>query len=170
MCCSRFTQAPTDRLYLTSISTSIPLRSTMVEADRDSGNFRISSHLACHHVRSSGRVKRGIRNVGHATLLAVLLLAAPLCAVAFVSNSGSLGYTSNAASPSASRPINPTFLPPSSVNIPSRAASSSSQTKLNMFMGSDGGILGIGTPELVRTEVSSHYRTLTSLSTQYPAD
>jgi len=39
---------------------------------------------------------------------------------------------------------------------PSRMNDKSSATSLNSFMGSDGGLLGVGTPELVRAELPLH--------------
>lgn len=83
----------------------------------------------------------------------LILVVGPLCTLAFVSKDGMVttrppGINSNRS---------PAFLPPQQP-FPSAAGarqvgstqSGSSSTQLNMFMGSDGGILGIGTPELVR--------------------
>jgi len=108
-----------------------------------SSNFLRTSSNSC------GR--RGSHRFGSWKLLSLFLIGAPLCTLAFVSNNnhnhaGAVATTTR----SRSSPINPAFLPSpktSAAWCPSRSASS---TQLNMFMGSDGGILGIGTPELVR--------------------
>ena len=91
---------------------------------------------------SSGR--RSGRRLGYGALAAVLAFGAPLGTLAFVSSSKGV------AKSSPSMRENCAFLP-SSVSY--RPASAPSPTQLNMFMGSDGGILGIGTPELVRARM-----------------
>jgi hypothetical protein len=45
-----------------------------------------------------------------------------------------------------------------SLNIPPSQVRNRQSTALNMFMGSDGGVLGIGTPELVSDEESIRRR------------
>lgn len=86
----------------------------------------------------SGRRNRlSLRYGRFGMIMTLLCLGAPLSTLAFVSN---------VQRPSAAKPLSSrtSFLPPM------RRTPTSSNTQLSMFMGSEGGILGIGTPELVR--------------------
>lgn len=109
-----------------------------------------------------GRRSRGLGYgflVAGVVVVALALARAPQGVMAFVSNNkNNIGLVVGKSSSSSSPIINPAFFLPSPTTtaaksyFPSRSASTStsSATQLNMFMGSDGGILGIGTPELVR--------------------
>lgn len=78
-------------------------------------------------------------------LATVICLGAPFVSFAFVSETNSL-VTSRSQQFSRQSPA---FLPPSTPFSIAKTTKQQSPTQLN-FMGSDGGILGIGTPEVVR--------------------
>lgn len=109
-------------------------------ANSSSSSLRVSpSQPTATSAATASSGRRSGRRLGYGALAAVLAFGAPLGTLAFVSSSKGV------AKSSPSMRENCAFLP-SSVSY--RPASAPSPTQLNMFMGSDGGILGIGTPEL----------------------
>lgn len=72
-----------------------------------------------------------------------------LLVAAFQPSTGRTVTISSPLSPSGGRPAYQDMVVPANDNNP-QSPSASSSTSLNMFMGSDGGFLGIGAPELVR--------------------
>lgn len=82
-------------------------------------------------------------------VIGLCLVGVPL-STAFVSQSNSLAQTSTPGSSGLPGRVHPAFVNAPSTSRPGFTSDrSQSSTELNMFMGSDGGVLGIGTPELV---------------------
>lgn len=81
-------------------------------------------------------------------------LMASILSCVFIMSSSSRHTPAFASFPVATRQISSSFSGARFVQVHHRAPASSRgnmKSELNMFMGSDGGVLGIGTPELVRS-------------------